>query len=954
MNCRSLVSNFEVLKPLVKKFNPKIISVCEIWGATASSSILENYQTPIFKNRLKRNGGGCGLYFRKDVKISKMNPKVNDLKLKIFEIIAAAVILDNKETIVASVYRSPNSSIPDSLNDLNRILESLTNSGKRFILSGDLNIDLNNPSSLSNQYLDLLQNYHCTQMVTEATRVTSTTQSLIDHFIVNFKGVKIEVSDDQVADHRSVIGVWKFKAKSKPKPKVNFEDNIKDKMIIDYENSIKFVNEYDWNQWLEKTSGLSVHEHYLKFQSTMSSLITYKKKSKKKNKLEQPWFTCDLLQQRNKQLSLRKKFIKSHKIEDEKSYNDAHKKYKKDLNSAKTEYFSQKLEKAQTSSKELWRVINECLSRNKFHEVKTEKLIYNDETYEQDENISNAFNSFYKNQAYSLTKNMHSEFNFKYFLEKTPKCEQKMSFEPTTTLKTYQIIQALKPKTSFGFDELSNKLIKKCALKLSEPITSLINKSFNENEFPEGLKINVLKPLYKADDKSLPSNWRPISMLSTVSKIIESTANKQIVKHFQTNELDSDWQFGFKAGHSCVHPLMLTRHHIEMAKNEKLFTILISIDLKSCFDLIESTNILPVKLEHFGLEKGTSNWMTSFFSNRKQMVKYGESTSKMIKMNDIGVVQGSCLGPNSFNVFINDIDNVSEFKSIKFADDTNFLLSDISLENLMQRANTELKKVIDYFESNKLLVSKHKCSYMIIKPKPRMEIGETELFMGNEKMKKVDTLKFLGIEIDESLKFDKQIEKVKSKLRSGIGALIRVKHSLNYRSKYLIYMGLIKSHLDYCFVAWGDKISIGQMKELSILQKRAVRLLFSAKYNAHTAPLFSLSGITPVDEMFKKESLIFLSKYLSDNQPKAFQSIIGDLREPSKFRDSMKKTFKISSKFKKGNLLYEMLSQWNTCEQKFRDTKTTKEMKKLIKDHLIEKNKHFKCPNKKNCYTCQR
>ena len=142
-----------------------------------------------------------------------------------------------------------------------------------------------------------------------------------------------------------------------------------------------------------------------------------------------------------------------------------------------------------------------------------------------------------------------------------------------------------------------------------------------------------------------------------------------------------------------------------------------------------------------------------------------------------------------------------------------------------------------------------------------MEIGETELFMGNEKMKKVDTLKFLGIEIDESLKFDKQIEKVKSKLRSGIGALIRVKHSLNYRSKYLIYMGLIKSHLDYCFVAWGDKISIGQMKELSILQKRAVRLLFSAKYNAHTAPLFSLSGITPVDEMFKKESLIFLSKY---------------------------------------------------------------------------------------------
>ena len=160
------------------------------------------------------------------------------------------------------------------------------------------------------------------------------------------------------------------------------------------------------------------------------------------------------------------------------------------------------------------------------------------------------------------------KFDFKYFLEKTPKCQQKMSFEATTTLKTYQKIQSLKPKTSSGFDELSNKLIKKCALKLSEPITSLINKSFYENQFPEGLKINVLKPLYKADEKNLPSNWRPISMLSTISKILESSANDQIVKHFQTNQLESELQFGFKAGHSCVHLLMLTRHHIEMAKNE--------------------------------------------------------------------------------------------------------------------------------------------------------------------------------------------------------------------------------------------------------------------------------------------------------------------------------------------------------------------------------------------------
>ena len=138
MNCRSLVTNFELLKPIAKRLNPKLIAVSEIWGATAAFSILDNYQTPIFKNRLKRNGGGCGLYFRKDVEITKNKPKVNELNLKIFEIIAAEIKMDQKEIIIVSAYRPPNSSIPETLNDFQKILESLANSNKRFILAGDI------------------------------------------------------------------------------------------------------------------------------------------------------------------------------------------------------------------------------------------------------------------------------------------------------------------------------------------------------------------------------------------------------------------------------------------------------------------------------------------------------------------------------------------------------------------------------------------------------------------------------------------------------------------------------------------------------------------------------------------------------------------------------------------------------------------------------------------------
>ena len=947
INCQNLVHNLEHLRLAMKSLKVKLLCVSEIWQASAEYSKIENYKIPTFKNRKSGMGGGVGVYCHNDVTVSSTDPPVNKIKCKVIEHVGVEVILDHTKIQIVSLYRKPNSSIPATIKDFKNILECLQTSDSKYIICGDTNIDLLKSSSIKDQYLDLIQTYQSYQINLEPTRITNSSSTNIDHLITNLENVMTTTAELNVADHLGLIGAWK---KSKAAKEQKSPAKSLSKQILDVEKSAEKINKIDWSSWKESSQNKDINEMYSDFKYIIDNNLVFKKKKKTSNTAPfQPWMNYKLLKERQTVVRLKKNRMKS--VADQEKYQVANHQYKSNLKSSKDLYFESKLKDAGKDGRKLWKVINIGLQRTSKNIDLPDKMVYQNKEFLNEQTIADMFNMYYMSTPFELTCNIQSNTTYHEFLSKTPPVGEKMTLEPTTTLKTYQLIQKLKPKSSSGYDGISSSLLKKVSLTISAPITAIINQSFLQGLFPADLKISKLQPILKIEPKKDPKNWRPINQLPIISNICEKTVLSQINAHFDANNVISDRQFGFRPMHSTIHPLLLTRHFIEMAKNQKLYTIVISIDLKSAFDVLQSSSTLIEKFSHYGLDENATKWLKSFFTDRRQKVTWQNSESSMTSLHNISVVQGSSIGPGAFNTYVNDIQDASNFTIIQFADDGQFLLSNKNLDSLIINANNELKKILDYFESNKLLVSKAKSNYMLIPPKPRQKLPETIVKLGDEIIPRVSETKFLGVILDDSFKFKSQFDKVKKKIKSTIGALCMVKRTFGFRAKMLIYNGLTQAYLTYGFLAWADCLTKTQLKELEVLQKKAIRLVFGARFNTHTSELFRLSGVIPFNEMYRKESLIFLKKLQIGKQPKIFKDIIGNFETNTNLRSSHQQKIRIPTQFKKGNVFYNILKSWNDSEPELKNCENELKLKALFKELQKEKQKTKKCTTKR-CYMC--
>ena len=225
-------------------------------------------------------------------------------------------------------------------------------------------------------------------------------------------------------------------------------------------------------------------------------------------------------------------------------------------------------------------------------------------------------------------------------------------------------------------------------------MTDIINKSFQQANFPQMLKTSKLTPVHKGGPY-VPGNFRPINQLSIFSKIIEKAAKKQLTEFMELNH-PNNTQFGFKPNHSTLHPIILTRHELELQHNNGNYTVLIMCDKSKAFDTINSDKILPSKLAHYGATPKTVKWFKSFFTDRIQYVTWEHIDSEPTKLHNISVVQGSNLGPPMFNLYIQDLPSITKMKVLQYADDTILMLSRKNINTLIKEVNKELENVYQY------------------------------------------------------------------------------------------------------------------------------------------------------------------------------------------------------------------------------------------------------------------
>ncbi|CAH2096769.1 unnamed protein product [Euphydryas editha] len=353
------------------------------------------------------------------------------------------------------------------------------------------------------------------------------------------------------------------------------------------------------------------------------------------------------------------------------------------------------------------------------------------------------------------------------------------------------------------------------------------------------MKFSKLVPLFKSGSTADPSNFRLISVLPTFSEIFEKVILNQLQKHFESNELLHNKQFGFTRGRSTTDAGIKLLETIFEAWDQSHDAYSVFCDLSKAFDCVQHQTLIR-KLHHYGIRGTALEFVTSYLSGRTQSVVINgkRSPGSLVTM---GVPQGSILGPFLFLVHINDLPHLvrDDHEIVLFADDTSLLF-----------------KVIHWFNINNLLLneSKTKCVRFTL---PNVKLATTSIRIRDEEMELVDQAVFLGITLDSKLQWGPHIGKLSGRLSSADYAVKKIRQLTDIKTARLVYFSYFHSIMTYGLLLWGNAVDI---QFIFILQKRAVRAIYGMDTQGIGAILKQTkpNGREKLNEAQKKKKTIYL------------------------------------------------------------------------------------------------
>ena len=419
------------------------------------------------------------------------------------------------------------------------------------------------------------------------------------------------------------------------------------------------------------------------------------------------------------------------------------------------------------------------------------------------------FKDFYKNKV-----NILNQFNLSHISEEF----------------VFKELCQLNAQKSTGIDKISPIFLKDGANEIKGAITFIINLSIDTNSVPDEMKFAKVKPLFKKGSRLDAGNYRPVSILPIVSKILERAVYNQIVGYLDKNNLLYENQSGFRKAYSTDTCLINLTDQIKLDISKGLYVGMVMIDLQKAFDTVDH-EILCKKLKSLGIN--SIEWFESYLGERNQVVEANDTLSEAGIVN-CGVPQGSILGPLLFLCYINDMPISLKCKLKLYADDSALIISGKEPNKIAEELSKELSSCRSWLIDNKLSLHLGKTEAILFGTKQKLSKVESfKVICNGEIIKNVKSVKYLGIQLDDDLAGESIVNEIAKKVNSRLKFLYRYKDYLNTKSRKTLCTALIQCHFDYSCSSWFPGINKGLSDKLQVLQNKMIRFILNLKYRDH-------------------------------------------------------------------------------------------------------------------------